>query len=86
MLPLAHMAYGSNAKMLFFRQLTGQLLSKSSEKNNQDGFRETTGFFKKFDQTKGAGAVIKEETASGVYAIYSTTTPRMLGSKALHWC
>jgi hypothetical protein len=32
MLPLAHMAYGSNAKMLVFRQLTGQLLSKSSEK------------------------------------------------------
>jgi hypothetical protein len=43
-------------------------------------------FLKKFDQTKGAGAVIKEETASGVYAIYSSTTPRMLGSKALHWC
>jgi hypothetical protein len=43
-------------------------------------------FLKKIDQTKGAGAVIKEETASGVYAIYSTTTPRMLGSKALHWC
>jgi hypothetical protein len=52
MLPLAHMAYGSNAKMLVFRQLTGQLLSKSSEKNNQDGFRETTGFLKKLIKPK----------------------------------